>query len=87
MPYLFIKYLTILSLSYSNNLSSNPDVIITTPSLFDTMTGMMVFNDFEGDMYVTTDSPTGDVIRIDGATKKQMLSLFRRQSQKCVWFR
>lgn len=52
---------------YSANLTSTPDVVITTPSLFDTMTGMMVFNDFEGDMYVTTDDD--NVIRIDGSTR------------------
>ena len=40
---------------------------LTTPSASDTMTGKMVFNDFEKDMYVTTDA--NFVIRIDGSTR------------------
>jgi hypothetical protein len=40
---------------------------LTTPSTLDTMTGKMVFNDFEKDMYVTTDD--NKVIRIDGSTR------------------
>jgi hypothetical protein len=57
---------------YSTNLTNTPDVTLITPSPSDTMTGMMVFNDFEGDMYVTTDTDT--VIRIDGGTRTYQTS-------------
>jgi hypothetical protein len=45
---------------------------ITTPSALDTMTGKMVFNDFEKDMYVTTDANL--VLRIDGTTRTYQTS-------------
>ena len=40
---------------------------LNTPSTLDTMTGKLVFNDFEKDMYVTTDA--NFVVRIDGLTR------------------
>jgi hypothetical protein len=48
-----------------NNLTSNPTVTLglSTPNFPPTTrTGKMVFNDFEGDMYITTDS---EVIRVN----------------------
>ena len=50
------------------NITNIPNHINTTSLVGgDTMTGKMVFNDFEGDMYMTTDADI--VIRIDGATR------------------
>jgi hypothetical protein len=40
---------------------------LTTPSALDTRTGKMVFNDFEKDMYVTTDAEL--LLRINGSTR------------------
>ena len=48
---------------FYNNYSPTPLTIVTPGS----MTGKLVFNDFEGDMYVTTDAD--QVIRIDGLTR------------------
>jgi hypothetical protein len=59
MPYIDIWYY--------NNLSNSPNYNHTTPSPLDTRTGKMVFNDFEGDMYITTDSDL--VVRIVGSTR------------------
>jgi hypothetical protein len=52
---------------YYNNFIPTPNQSLTTPSASDTMTGMMVFNEFENDMYVTTDDDL--VIRVDGSTR------------------
>ncbi len=48
---------------YTNNLVTN----ITTPSATDTKTGKMVYNDFEKDIYITTDAEI--LLRINGATR------------------
>ncbi len=40
---------------------------LTTPSLLDTRTGKMVFNEFEKDMYITTDADL--LLRINGSTR------------------
>ena len=50
-----------------NNLTNIPNHNLTTPSPLDTKTGKMVFNDFEGDMYITTNADL--VVRIDGLTR------------------
>ena len=55
---------------WSFNNFGTPFVIDTSTPNFPplaTMTGKMVFNDFEGDLYVTTDGD--EVIRIDGNTR------------------
>jgi hypothetical protein len=59
--------IALIDIWYYTNTSNTPDVILPTPSPSDTMTGKMVFNDFEGDMYITTDDDL--VIRIDGNTR------------------
>ena len=64
-----------------DNLTSSPSVTLNTstsnfPPLA-TRTGAMVFNDFEGDMYVTTQgNPTGlnEVIRINGGVVQNFLA-------------
>ena len=47
--------------SYTNSLSNT----ITTPSSSDTKTGKIIYNAYDGDMYVTTDGDS--VIRINGS--------------------
>ena len=54
---------TISIFSYKNVLITN----LTTPSTIDTKTGKMVYNEFEKDIYITTDAEL--LIRVDGATR------------------
>ncbi len=57
----------LIDIWYYNNYTSTPNITLTTPSPLDTKTGKMVFNDFEADMYITTDADL--VLRIDGNTR------------------
>jgi len=54
---------TITIFDCKNSLVNN----LSTPPTTDTRTGKMVFNDFEKDMYITTDA--GKLIRINGSTR------------------
>lgn len=54
---------TITIFNSSNSIAAN----ITTPETTDTRTGKMVYNDFEKDMYITTDADI--LLRINGSTR------------------
>jgi hypothetical protein len=54
---------TISIFDYTNTLITN----IITPSISDTKTGKMVYNEFEKDIYITTDSEI--LIRVNGSTR------------------
>jgi hypothetical protein len=54
---------TITIFDYKNTLIIN----LTTPSTIDTKTGKMVYNEFEKDIYITTDAEL--LLRINGATR------------------
>jgi hypothetical protein len=43
---------------------------LLTTSTSDTMTGKMAFNEFEGDMYITSDGVTDNLIRVNGNTRQ-----------------